>query len=101
MKNAVPPKRRFAQDLHGATSHRTALFIVTAVEISNLTEFHIFLNWEFVFEFVSILQFWTNCNKNTEHFTSVSVRHVERTSLNIYRSEKVAEKNERRVLNSA
>jgi hypothetical protein len=33
----VPPKRRFTQDLHGATSQKTAFFIVTAVEISNLT----------------------------------------------------------------
>jgi hypothetical protein len=33
----VPPKRRFTQDLHGATSQKTAFFIVTAVETSNLT----------------------------------------------------------------
>jgi hypothetical protein len=33
----VPPKRRFTQDLHGATSQKTALFIVTAVKTSNLT----------------------------------------------------------------
>jgi hypothetical protein len=33
----VPPKRRFKQDLHGATSQKTAFFIVTAVKISNLT----------------------------------------------------------------
>jgi hypothetical protein len=30
-------KRRFTQDLHGATSHKTAIFIVTAVKTSNLT----------------------------------------------------------------
>jgi hypothetical protein len=29
--------RRFTQDIHGATSHMTAFFIVTAVKISNLT----------------------------------------------------------------
>jgi hypothetical protein len=33
----VPPKRRFTQDLHGATSQKTAFFIVTAVKTSNLT----------------------------------------------------------------
>jgi hypothetical protein len=33
----VPPKRRFKQDLHGATSQKTALFIVAAMKTSNLT----------------------------------------------------------------
>jgi hypothetical protein len=33
----VPPKRRFTQDLHGATSQKTAFFIVTAVKTSNRT----------------------------------------------------------------
>jgi hypothetical protein len=33
----VPPKRRFTQDLHGATSQKTAFFIVAAVKTSNLT----------------------------------------------------------------
>jgi hypothetical protein len=33
----VPPKRRFTQDLLGATSQKTAFFIVTAVKTSNLT----------------------------------------------------------------
>jgi hypothetical protein len=32
----VPPKRRFTQDQHGATSQKTAFFIVTAVKTSNL-----------------------------------------------------------------
>jgi hypothetical protein len=32
----VPPKRRFTQDPHGATSQKTAFFIVTAVKTSNL-----------------------------------------------------------------
>jgi hypothetical protein len=31
------PKRRFTQDLHGATSQKRAFFIVTAVKTSNLT----------------------------------------------------------------
>jgi hypothetical protein len=32
----VPPKRRFTQDLHGATSQKTAFFIVTSVKTPNL-----------------------------------------------------------------
>jgi hypothetical protein len=31
----IPPKRRFTQDLHDATSQKTAFFIVTAVKTSN------------------------------------------------------------------
>jgi hypothetical protein len=33
----IPPKRHFTQDLHSATSQKTAFFIVTAVKTSNLT----------------------------------------------------------------
>jgi hypothetical protein len=33
----VPPKRRLTPHLHGATSKKTAFFIVTAVKTSNLT----------------------------------------------------------------
>jgi hypothetical protein len=33
----VPPKRRFTQDLHGATSQKTAFFIVAPVKPSDLT----------------------------------------------------------------
>jgi hypothetical protein len=32
-----PPKRRFTQYLHGATSQKTAFFIVTAMKTTNLT----------------------------------------------------------------
>jgi hypothetical protein len=32
----LAPKRRFKQDPHGATSQKTAFFIVTAVKTSNL-----------------------------------------------------------------
>jgi hypothetical protein len=35
----VPPKRQFTQDLHGATSQKTAFFIVTAAKPSDLTQF--------------------------------------------------------------
>jgi hypothetical protein len=38
----VPPKRRFTQDVHGATSQKTAFFMVTAVKTSNLTKCHLF-----------------------------------------------------------
>jgi hypothetical protein len=33
----VPPKRRVTQELHSATSQKTAFFIVTAVKTLNLT----------------------------------------------------------------
>jgi hypothetical protein len=33
----VPPKRRFSQDLHSATSQKTTFFIATAVKTSNHT----------------------------------------------------------------
>jgi hypothetical protein len=33
----LPPKRRFTQDLHGATSQKTSFFIVTSGKTSNLT----------------------------------------------------------------
>jgi hypothetical protein len=38
----VPPKRRFVQERHGATSQKAAFFIVTAVKISNLTQEAVF-----------------------------------------------------------
>jgi hypothetical protein len=45
IKNAVfwdvSPKRRFTQDLHGATSQKTAFFLVTSVKTSNLTSYFI------------------------------------------------------------
>jgi hypothetical protein len=33
----VPPKRRFSQDLHGATSQKTTFFVLTAVVTSSPT----------------------------------------------------------------
>jgi hypothetical protein len=39
VRTDVPPKRRFTQDLHGATSQKTVFSIVTAVKTSNLTQF--------------------------------------------------------------
>jgi hypothetical protein len=38
MEAIVPPKRRFTQDLHGATSQKTTFFLVTAVKTSDLTK---------------------------------------------------------------
>jgi hypothetical protein len=35
--NAVPPKRRFLQELHGVTAQKTPFFVVTAVKTLNLT----------------------------------------------------------------
>jgi hypothetical protein len=36
-RRQVPPKRRFLQEPHGVTTQKTAFFIVTAVNTSNLT----------------------------------------------------------------
>jgi hypothetical protein len=33
----APPKRRFIQDIHSATSQKTAFFIATAVKTSDFT----------------------------------------------------------------
>jgi hypothetical protein len=41
----VPPKRRFAQDLHGATSQEMAFFIVTVLKTSNLTYSSVVYHW--------------------------------------------------------
>jgi hypothetical protein len=38
----VPLKRRFTQEIHGATSKKTTFFIVTAVKTSNLIYFYLF-----------------------------------------------------------
>jgi hypothetical protein len=42
----VPPKRRFTQDLHDATSQKTTFFIVTVVKTSNLTRIHLVLSFQ-------------------------------------------------------
>jgi hypothetical protein len=52
----VPPKRRFTQDLHGATSQKTAFFIVTAVKTSNLTDVISFKRLTKLFERIIILR---------------------------------------------
>jgi hypothetical protein len=36
-KQHVPPKRRFLQDVHGATYQEMTFFMVTGVKTSNLT----------------------------------------------------------------
>jgi hypothetical protein len=40
---SYPPKRRLTQYLHGATSQKTAFFIVTAVKTSNLANYICFI----------------------------------------------------------
>jgi hypothetical protein len=45
----VPPKRRFTQDLHGATSQKAAFFIVTAMKSSNLAKNFVVLLSTFCF----------------------------------------------------
>jgi hypothetical protein len=37
VRTDVPPKRRFIQDPHGATSHKTSFLVVTAVKATHLT----------------------------------------------------------------
>jgi hypothetical protein len=42
----VPPKRWFTQNLHGATSKKTAFFMITAMKTSNRTQWIIVsFNW--------------------------------------------------------
>jgi hypothetical protein len=40
----VPPKRRFTEEVHNATFQKTALFIITAVQTSNITSSAVFIN---------------------------------------------------------
>jgi hypothetical protein len=65
----VPPKRRFIQDLHGATSQKTAFFIVTAVKISNLIRVyqfgvHIYFTFFLVIVPFSFALYYFNANTN-------------------------------------
>jgi hypothetical protein len=45
LQRYVPPKRRFTQDLHSATSRKMACFVVTAVKTSNLISIIIICAW--------------------------------------------------------
>jgi hypothetical protein len=52
------PKRRYTQDLQGATSQKTAFFIVTAMKTSNLTIaffYHFLVNFFLSLHFLSYL----------------------------------------------
>jgi hypothetical protein len=62
-KRYFPPKRRFTQDLHGATSQKTAFFIVTAVKTSDL-----------------LLKMFCNCNQNIRDCLCVMFRPYRRHS---------------------
>jgi hypothetical protein len=55
----VPPKRWFTQDPHGATSQKTAFFIVTEVKTSNLT-FYCFISNKFIFIIVIVISIMYN-----------------------------------------
>jgi hypothetical protein len=41
----IPLKRRFLQEPHGVTCHKTAFFFVTAVKTSNLTNDKTYNTW--------------------------------------------------------
>jgi hypothetical protein len=59
----VPPKRRFiSQDLHGATSQKTAFFIVTDVQTSNLTKYLLFICETLVIHMSKIINISTTRN---------------------------------------
>jgi hypothetical protein len=45
LRRYVPQKRWYTQDLHGATSQKTAFFIVTTMKTSNLTNLDLFLSF--------------------------------------------------------
>jgi hypothetical protein len=51
----VPPKRRLTPHLHDATSQKTAFFIVTAVETSNLTT----ISWTLTLDSTTTVQAMT------------------------------------------
>jgi hypothetical protein len=46
---------RFTQDLHGATSEKTALFIVTAVKTSNLATEALITHFRFIIIIIIII----------------------------------------------
>jgi hypothetical protein len=68
----VPPKRRFTHDLRGATSQKTAFFIVTAAKTSNFTkscnchiyggQFDIMRRWGIKF-ILRVLKFYWKINE--------------------------------------
>jgi hypothetical protein len=62
----VSPKRRFTQGLYGATSQKTAFFIVTAVKTSSVNRF-----W------VNIFTPWTRCSgsRHLQFHTSFHYRY--------------------------
>jgi hypothetical protein len=51
----IPPKRRFTQDLHGATSQKSAFFIVTDLKTSVLTRNWIILINNIIISIILIL----------------------------------------------
>jgi hypothetical protein len=55
----VTPNRRFTQDVHGATSHKMAFFIVTAVKTSNPTTLPLLFRSAYTLHPVRQHRYWT------------------------------------------
>jgi hypothetical protein len=64
-----PPKRQFTQELHGATTQKTALFIVTAMKTSNLT------NWKKFHPVQPFSNHWRNWNLYLLHNSSKHIKY--------------------------
>jgi hypothetical protein len=72
----LPPKRRLTKYLHGATSQKTAFFIVTAVKTSNLTRIICFVMRYFGCKAVGYFQFTDRVFRGVAHISrSFSLRH--------------------------
>jgi hypothetical protein len=69
-----PPKRRFTQDLHSATSQKTAFFIVTAVKTSNLTELYVLFISPYVIQWrcVNWRSYFASSRWKNDHECSVA-----------------------------
>jgi hypothetical protein len=77
----IPPKHRFTQDLHSATSQKTAFFIVTAMESSDLKKIKLTnIQSTFVKQGVWILRF---NNKLVSEFYTFDIRslHISRSDI--------------------
>jgi hypothetical protein len=72
-KRYLPPKRQFTFDLHGATSQKTAFFIVTIVKTSNLN--HIKFTDKLIYVYLCIFINWIALfqnGRNTDRLYGVS-----------------------------
>jgi hypothetical protein len=64
LRRYVTPKRWLTQDLHGATSQKTAFFIVTALKTSNLTWY-----WGVSLKLSDKIRLWLQPDNDRGHFT--------------------------------